>query len=811
MSSRFFAIGFMGIMTGISAVSAVGPSQPLHLIPNEPGTSPLHVSGSRSLQQRQSVTASKFDASLAEISRHANSLRAGHALEDLHSLNPAARFIQLPDSSTPLVLIDATTRGDPQELKTALIGLGLQRASQYSNDVGGWLPVDQLDAATALGALHAIRAALLRARTGAVTSQGDFAQNSEIVRTKDALTGAGITVGILSDSYDCYAVYAANGVPAGGNAGYANNGFTATAANDMATGDLPTSVNVLAEASCVNYGAPIQLPFGDEGRAMMQIVHDVAPGASLAFYTAENSEADFATGIGKLASAGATVIVDDVGYFDEPFFQDGILAQAINTVAASGVAYFSAAGNNGTLGYDNNAPTFATVGTAQNAGEHLLNFDTTGATTATALPVTIPPLIPGEFVAIVAGWDQPYVTGAPTSGGATSQIDLCIEGATGSDIINNLTPSGALGSSACTGANAVGADPVQIMLVYNPANAAGNSQAETLNIVVGLANGVVPGRIKVVVEDDGAGSTINQFATKSGTLQGHPAAAGAAAVGAVFFANTPSCGVAAPFVESFSSAGGDPLLFDVNGTRLATPLPRQKPDFVGPDGGNDTFLGFTLASGNIKDASTVAGCQNNPSYPNFFGTSAAAPHVASIAALLLQADPSLTPTQIFSVLQQSAIPIGTVPTAGAPNYAAGYGFVQADVAASKIPATIPAAPTLSLTSSSITAGSSTTINWSSANTTGCTASGSWSGALASTGTQTVAPSAVGTDTYTLICTNAAGSSAASSVTLSVKAAVAASSSGGGGVTDFATLLSLMSVLVAGRWRATGRIGLNSGC
>jgi hypothetical protein len=804
MSSRFFAIAILGALTGISAVSAVGPSEPLHLIPNQSGAAVLHVSGSRSLQQRQSATGSKFDASLAEISRHVTGVRGGLALQDLHSLSPAARFIEPADSATPLVLIDATTRGDPQQLKTALVALGLQQASQYSNDVGGWLPVDQLNAATALSDLHAIRAALPRTRSGAITSQGDFAQHSDIVRTTNALTGAGITVGIISDSYDCYAVYAANGVPAGGNAGYANNGFTATAATDIASGDLPSSPTVLAEASCMNYGAPIQLPFGDEGRAMMQIVHDVAPGASLAFYTAENSEADFAAGIGKLASAGAKVIVDDVGYFDEPFFQDGILAQAINTVVTNGVAYFSAAGNDGTMGYDNNAPTFATVGAGQNAGEHLLNFDATGATTATALPVTIPPLIPGEFVAIVAEWDQPYVTGAPNSGGATSQIDLCIEGAAGNDLINNLTPTGGLGSSTCTGANAVGVDPVQVMFVYNPANAAGNSQQETLNIVVGLANGVTPGRIKVVVEDDGAGSKFNQFATNSGTLQGHPAAAGAAAVGAVFFANTPTCGVAPAVLENYSSAGGDPLLFDANGTRLAAPLVRQKPDFVGPDGSNDTFLGFTLASGGIRDGSSVAGCQNNPSYPNFFGTSAAAPHVASIAALLLQADPSLTPTQIYSVLQQSAVPIGAAPTAGSPNYAAGYGFVQADVAAGKIPAGVPATPTLSLTPSSITVGNSTTITWSSANSTGCTASGNWSGALASTGTQTVAPSAVGTDTYTLICANAAGSSAAASVTLSVKAATPAATSSGGGATSLVTLLGLVGVLAASRRNSNRR-------
>src|ERR1700735_2128239 len=329
MSSRIFAILTVGVLTTLSAVSAVGPSQPMHLRPNAPGTSVLHVAGSRSAQQRNSASGAKYDASLAEIARHVSSLRPGLALQDLHALNPAAKFSQPANSSSPLVLIDAITKGNPQKLKAALVGLGLQRASQYSNDVGGWLPVDQLDAATALTEVHAIRAAMMRTKSGAVTSQGDYAQNSDLVRSDNSLDGSGITVGVLSDSYDCYPVYAANGVPAGGPTGYANNGFTTTAAGDMATGDLPASVTVIEDATCMNYGAPTQLPFGDEGRAMMQIVHDVAPGASLAFYTAENSEADFANGIGKLAAAvaaggaGAKVIADDVGYLDEPIFQGG--------------------------------------------------------------------------------------------------------------------------------------------------------------------------------------------------------------------------------------------------------------------------------------------------------------------------------------------------------------------------------------------------------------------------------------------------------------------------------------------------------
>jgi hypothetical protein len=806
MSLRIFAI-VASALTALSAVSAVGPSQPMHLRPNAAGTSVLHVAGSRSAQQRDSASGSKFDASLAEIARHVGSLRPESALRDLHALNPAARFSRPVNSSSPLVLIDAITKGDPQKLKAALVGLGLQRASQYSNDVGGWLPVDQLDAAAALTEVHAIRAAMMRTRTGAVTSQGDYAQNSDLVRSDNSLSGAGITVGVLSDSYDCYPVYAANGVNANGLNGYANNGFNTTAAGDMATGDLPASVNVVEEATCMNYDPPVQLPFGDEGRAMMQIVHDVAPGASLAFYTAENSEADFASGIGQLAAsvasggAGAKIIVDDVGYFDEPFFQDGLVAQAINTVEASGVAYFSSAGNNGTLAYDNNTPNFSFVSTSSpNSGEQLLNFAPSGTPTATTtmLPVTIPPMVPGEFVVIVVEWDQPYVTGASGSGGSTSAIDVCITGATGNDIIDN----GNLQAKTCSGASSLGQDPVQIMIIDNPANAPANSSQETLNISVGLVSGTMPGRIKLVVEDDGAGSKITNYATNSGTLQGHPSAAGAAAVGAVFFPNTISCGAVTPTLELFSSAGGDPILFDETGKRLTTPVMRQKPDFVGPDGGNDTFLGFQIAGTSFVDNSAVPQCANIANFPNFLGTSAAAPHVASIAALLLQADPALTPSQIYSVLQQSGAPMGVTPnpTAGTFNFAAGFGFVQANLAAQMIPAVTPPAPTVSLASTSIVVGSSTTLTWSSVNTTGCTASGSWMGAMASNGTQTVSPTAVGSDTYTLVCSNVAGMSPATSVTLSVNAVATqpppSTGGGGGGALGLSALLGLLALCAA---------------
>ena len=775
MKSHYLAIGTLALLSTLAARSATSPPSTAAAPDNTTSGRPhLHVSGGRTAQQHLSPGGQKLDAALAELTQHVSTANTQPTVADLHTLNPAAKFMQRASDPIPLVSVDAITRGDPQQLERALIQLGLQNPSVYSNDVGGWLPVTQIDAATALGELHSIRAAMSRTRSGAVTSQGDFAQHSAVLRTTySTLTGSGITVGAISDSYDCYPVYAQNGVPASGPAGYASNSFTATAANDITTGDLPSGVNVVAEAPCLSYGAPIQLPFGDEGRAMLQIVHDVAPGASLSFYTAENSEADFANGIGALQKAGAKIIVDDVGYFDEPFFQDGQVAQAIDAVAALGVAYFSAAGNDASDAYDNTAPSFATLSnTAPTTGEYLLNFDNSGATTATSLSVDIPSLQQGEPVAVVLQWDQPYVTGAAGSPGASSHLNLCVTTTAGTDTITNYQGA----TTSCTGANATGSDPVQIMIISNPANAAQPTAPETVKITVGLADGTAPPtRIKLAIEGGGAPITIHSNYAKNPTLQGHPGAAGAAAVGAAPFYNTPSCGVTPAVLETFSSQGGTPILFDTAGNRLTTPTTRQKPNFVAPDAGNNTFLGFK----DTGDKSTVAQCANNTSYPNFLGTSAAAPHAAAIAALMMQANSGLTPTQVIGAMQSTALPMGSTT----PDFNSGYGFIQADKVLSGLP---PGAPALTFNTTSVAPGATATLTWSSINTTACTASGSWTGTQATSGSTTItAPTTTGTATYTLTCNNAQGS-ANSSATLTVAAAASTtaaatvSSSGGGG-------------------------------
>ncbi|HUL19684.1 MAG TPA: S8 family serine peptidase, partial [Steroidobacteraceae bacterium] len=510
-------------------------------------------------------------------------------------------------------------------------------------------------------------------------------------------------------------------------------------------------------------------------------------------------------------------IADDVTYFDEPFFQDGLLSQAVNSAYAAGVAYFSAAGNSGSNGYDNLAPDFSTPAVAP-AGEHVLNFDTTGATTTTSLTVNLPQFVPGEFVNIILQWDQPYVTGAPTSSGATSQMDLCVASPTGTGLIaspvnpdpGSPSPIDDLTSTqVCTGANSTGVDPYQVLVIGYPANATTGSTcppgltstvcsaAQTITVQVGLVGGVAPTRIKVAVDDDGAGSTFTGVPVTGGTLQGHPGAAGVMAVGAVFWGDTPACGKTTAVLETFSAKGGDPILFGSSGNPLNPPdgEMRQKPDIAGPDGGSDTFLGFALGAG------TVGSCNNSGSFPNFFGTSAATPHVAATAALLLQQFPGINPGALYTALKSGAGEITNYSQAGSPpavNYTGGYGLLQAENAL----AALPAAPdvSLNLSPTTVNVGASAKLSWTVSNATTCTASGAWSGTQALSGSMMITPSATGSATYNLTCTNASGYAEATQVLTVTDPS--GGGGGGGGALDLASLAALAAL--AGVWRRRRR-------
>jgi hypothetical protein len=122
------------------------------------------------------------------------------------------------------------------------------------------------------------------------------------------------------------------------------------ASADVASGDLPGPGNPFGFTTPVTVVQDLPSDGTDEGRAMLQIVHDLAPGAQLFFATGFLNPFSFATNIMNLQSIyNCNIIVDDITYFDEGVFQDDLIAKAVNTVTAAGALYFSSAGNFGNL------------------------------------------------------------------------------------------------------------------------------------------------------------------------------------------------------------------------------------------------------------------------------------------------------------------------------------------------------------------------------------------------------------------------------------------------------------------------------
>src|SRR5262249_52750368 len=197
-------------------------------------------------------------------------------------------------------------------------GIVLDQSAQWGI-IRAALPLAALETVAANGDVQSIQSA-----AEAVTNEGSLTSQGYITHTANqvvgmGINGGGVTVGVLADSAS-----------------------PARVAALIASGDLPASTLVLPGQQGPSTGS-------DEGTAMMEIVHDMAPGANLIFATAFTSAASFASNILALQAAGAKVIVDDVTYLNEAAFQDGPIAQAVNQVTANGSIYFSSAANSGSL------------------------------------------------------------------------------------------------------------------------------------------------------------------------------------------------------------------------------------------------------------------------------------------------------------------------------------------------------------------------------------------------------------------------------------------------------------------------------
>lgn len=379
----------------------------------------------------------------------------------------------------------------------------------------------------------------------------------------------------------------------------------------------------------------------DEGRAMLQLIHDLAPGASLVFSSVTGfepvvnspgindlieseiaGELGFAQQIRNLANpniGNADILVDDIFKLTEPFFQDGVISQAIDEVVTNlGVAYFSAAGNDAKQAYE--STNFA--GAPDSAGIFAGTFHDfdPGSGVDTRQLIT---LNPGRH-AFSFQWDDPFFT----TNGVDTDLDVFLVEPGTDTILRRFTNDD----------NIFTQTPVEVLRL-----SISGTEPLQAEVMIQLAGGVEPGRIKYI--HTGNNITFDEFGTNSSTIFGHPAATNARAVGAVNFYDQEN-------PADFTSAGPTTILFDPNGNRLATPEVRLKPDFAAIQGTETTFFPVD----DNGDPIDISGDGN--AFPNFFGTSAAAPHAAAIAALIKQANPTFTPAQIYQRLESTAKDIG---------------------------------------------------------------------------------------------------------------------------------------------------------
>ena len=470
------------------------------------------------------------------------------------------------------VYLDCSPLGATELQKLQQAGVRIERIQMARGRVQARVDASALETLAGFSWVRAIRSVDRPVtRVGAVTTQGDAASRADVLRAQ-GLDGTGVVVGVISDGID--SLEAA-----------------------QATNDLPDVV-VPNDGRC-------QKGAGDEGTALLEIVHDVAPGAKLLF-SGPASSLDMVDAVECLTDAGANVIVDDLGFFGEPYFEDGPVAAAVDAAVRAGVSYHSSAGNE--------------------AQEHLEEdfFPAAGSNgelhdfAAGAGDVFNGVVVPaGGALTCILQWNDPF-------GGAADDYDLILLDANFNLVAESIDPQ-------------VGAqDPIELVAVVNQTNT-----DQLANVLVQRFAGE-PRRLELFC----LGAAALEHGTAAGSIFGHPALSSVVAVGAV---DVHDPGL--DDVEAFSSHG--PARIDFPRLEI-----RAKPDLVAFDG---------VA---ISNAGGFPFC---PPFCAFFGTSAAAPHSAGVAALLLDKDPTLTPAEVQAALTQGAVDIG----AQGFDDASGFGRIDA--------------------------------------------------------------------------------------------------------------------------------------
>jgi PKD repeat protein len=430
-----------------------------------------------------------------------------------------------------------------------------------------WVETDRIDDLAALpevGSVEIVYPPVVYSsaapRAGSVECEADTILKTAQLREKTGYAGAGMKVGILSDSADQWREAAAKG-------------------------DLPSNVHILADYTG-----------DDEGTAMLEIVHDLAPEAELYFHTAYPNAVTFTTGITALADAGCQVICDDIGWLTEPFFEDGYVASHVrNLLEKRDLIYVSAAGNDaGGIHYQ---------GAFQNDGNRWHSF----AAGRNLLLTQINPASGGQSndFMIILQWDDVWEK-------SSNDYDLYLIGEDGGGYYEIMNSSRVQDGDD---------KPMEIIQgTYK------GTEVSQVYLAVKASDGAAPRSLEIFIFSGGKFN--DPVASDADTIFGHPAVSGVVSVGAID-ASDPGNDT----IEPFSSRGRVTISNPVSEVR-------DKPDICGIDG--------------VR----VTGAGGFPS--TFYGTSAAAPTVAGVTALVWGLDPKQSSDTIKEALYAGAFDLGEV-------------------------------------------------------------------------------------------------------------------------------------------------------
>ncbi|HEY3174706.1 MAG TPA: S8 family serine peptidase [Candidatus Polarisedimenticolia bacterium] len=474
----------------------------------------------------------------------------------------------------------------PASLAASLPGLGgsLQTQDAARGIVQARIPLESLEAAAALpGVRRIFLPDYATTDLGSKLTEGDAILRALQTRTQYGVDGSGVRIGVISDGiYGLATAIASGDLPP--------TSFVRAAAKLVATSGGVTGRSFRADG---DLEAGLNGGRGAEAVAMLEIVHDLAPGASLSFANFGTS-LEFNQAVNYLA-ANCDVVVDDISFYGGPY--DGTSAVSANAASALNDpanpirAFFTSAGNRALDHYEEGyVPSELDGETFVGAPGRFHQFE---ATTKTSDALALGPspqneiyLLRNQAVAIIMSWDDP-----PDA--STNDYDLYL--------FRNST--GAL--VAASGAAQDGTQaPLEAIFFTNTGtqgffdlrvqNYLDRADPRTLEIFIieSPFRTVFPG-----------GATLNYDTSSGSVAMMADSGGGVMSVGAIDASDPDN-----DTIEGFSSRG-------------PTGDGRLKPDIAGIDG------------------VAVTGAGGFPT--SFFGTSAAAPHAVAVAALLLQMAPCL--------------------------------------------------------------------------------------------------------------------------------------------------------------------------